>query len=166
MFRSTLFPVVRLLLVLSMGLALGANSASADEAIVTVVPLTAPFTNPCTGEAMIFSGEQHMKVHMVATDQHSQGAIEINWRSAKAVAVVTNASYVATLAFMTVSNAGGAETTIIQSHQNVNRLKEDAMILPPWTGDDFTLTITEKVTINANGVVTVSHPLEITPKCR
>ena len=172
MFPPGLFMALRALLaiaVISLGMGLGANSAAAEGADVVVTPifLEFPFENPCTGELMLFSGEQHMKVHTVTTDQHTQGAVEVNWRNAKAVAFITGASYVATLAAMTVSNVAGAETTIIQSHQNVNRLKEDAsIVLPAMTGDDFTLTITEKLTINANGVVSVSHPLEITPKCR
>jgi hypothetical protein len=164
---ATLLRTLLTMSVISLGMGLGANSAAAEEAVVTVLPLNVAFTNPCTGEAMVFSGEQHMKVHMVATDQHTQGALEVNWRNAKAVALVTFAPYVASLAGSSVSNAGPNETSIIQFHQNITRLQEDpAAIAPSMTGDDFVLTVTEKLTVNANGTITVTHPFEMTTKCR
>jgi hypothetical protein len=170
MSRSALFTTFQALLaisVISLGMGLRANSAAAEDAVVTVIPLNVAFTNPCTGEAMVFSGEQHMKVHTVATDQHTQGALEVNWQNAKAVALVSFAPYVASLAGSSVSNAGPNETSIVQFHENITRLKEDpAAVAEFMTGDDFVLTVTEKITINANGTVSVTHPFEVTTKCR
>ena len=166
MFRSALTTVVRLSLAITIALGLTSNSAAAESAVVTVAPFTATFTNPCTAETVVFTAELHTKVHAVLTDQHEQGAMEANLQNAKG-STLTGINYVFTAAFMTVDNFGGASTSIIQSTQNANRLKEDpTAVAPTMTGDDWQLKITFKVTVNANGATTVTHPPETEVKCR
>ena len=169
MIRPALFTTLRALLaisVISLGMALGANSAAAEEAVVTTIPVSSSIVNPCTLEPVFYTAMQHMKVHLVATEQHEQGAVEVNFQNGKGVTAL-GATYVVTVASSTVTNAGPGMTSILQSHQNVTRLKEDPLaIAPSQTGDDWVVVITEKFTVNANGTVTVSHPIEVTTRCR
>jgi hypothetical protein len=166
MFRSALLTVTRLFLVTSVALGLTSNSAAAESAVVTVAPFTMTFLNPCTAETLVFTAELHTKTHGVLTDQHEQVAMEANIANAKG-STLTGVNYVFTAAFMTVDNFGPGTTSIIQSTQNANRLKEDpSVVVSPYTGDDWQLKITFKLTINANGTTTVTHPPESETKCR
>ena len=171
MTRPALINTLRALLVTSviaLGMGLGANSVAADSAVVTTTPIAASFTNTCTGEIVMYTATQHTKVHVVATDQHDQGAVEVNYQDGKGV-TVTGATYISKFNAVSVFNSGvdSATTSIIRVTEHLTRLKEDPLaVLPAQTGDDLVVTITEKLTVNANGSVTADRPFDVVVECR
>jgi hypothetical protein len=122
------------------------------QAATTTTNVTFPFNvvipNPCTGEAIAFTGENHFVIHTTATPSGTfETTIHSNLQNVSGVGTVTGAIYRAV-----ISNK---QTTVLTAAAGqVNTLIGNFHIIGPGAGNNFILHNTVHVTINPNGEAT------------
>lgn len=129
------------------------QSPSFAEAFTTtlVFPLDFITPNPCTGEALHVTGEQHFKSHeTVQPDGTFNFEITTNTQGTQAEAIATGVRYVVKEVITEKLQDIPPGTTATLTHQLHMIRSGEALV-----DDDFMLHVLFHFTINANGVVTV-----------
>ena len=138
-----------------------AAPAAADTAVVAETPISGTITSPCTGEDFLFTGFIHTEARVVI--DLVDGSVHIrdthlNTHDVRGVGAL-GGQYVVTA--VVNPNANG---DIIPDFAPITAVDEERLLLTHLSesgifimGDDFYMTVRAKMTINANGVVTVDR---------
>jgi hypothetical protein len=130
----------------------GTPTPAHAQATTTTTNVTFPFNtvivNPCTGEPIAFTGENHFVIHTTATPSGTfQTTIHSNLQNVSGVGTVTGTTYRAVISNKqtTVFTAAGGQ---------VNTIVGNFHIVGPGAGNNFILHNTVHVTVNPNGEAT------------
>jgi hypothetical protein len=144
---------------------LAAGPAAADPAITFDQPISGVVVNSCTGEPVAIEGKLHTKQSGSVTATGIKYQIEMNLAGVKGV-TPAGARYVETTQSTDVSHAefdpGGNVQQNLEMSDHLIRLGEDRSFV---MGDDFYLKVLAHLTVNANGVPTVSR-YDLRSDCR
>jgi hypothetical protein len=149
--------------VLAVAAGVGASSASAAT-INFDVPIDGVVTSGCTGEEIVISGTQHVKVTNNSTLSGLKSQIEMNLTGVKGT-TLTGVRYVMNDQISDMQHAdfdpfGNAQMTVEQSTLLIRQRDDGGLVM----GDDFQLHVLTHLTVS-NGVVR-SNKSDLRADCR